>query len=77
MSETRKKKFRPAVTTMLCKDCGYCREVCEHGVFENSGLFNQAGYRYVIPKHAENCNGCLKCFQICPDFAILVEQVQE
>jgi NAD-dependent dihydropyrimidine dehydrogenase PreA subunit len=75
MSETRKKRFRPEVNSALCKECQYCREVCEPGVFESSGLFNQAGYRYIVPKHAESCNGCMKCFTICPDFAITVEEV--
>lgn len=77
MSETQKKRFKPEVNSALCKECGYCCEVCGQKVFENSEMFNQAGYRYIIPKHAENCNGCMQCFLICPDFAILVEQVQE
>ena len=77
MSEPKKKCFKPEVNSALCKECGYCCEVCEQDVFENSEMFNQAGYRYIIAKHAENCNGCMKCFLICPDFAILVEQVQE
>jgi NAD-dependent dihydropyrimidine dehydrogenase PreA subunit len=75
MSKTRKKRFRPEVNSALCKECQYCREVCETGVFESSGLFNKAGYRYIIPRHAEKCDGCMKCFTICPDFAITVEEV--
>jgi NAD-dependent dihydropyrimidine dehydrogenase PreA subunit len=77
MSEAKKKSFNPEVNSALCKDCGYCCEVCEESVFENSGVFNKAGYRYIITKHAENCTGCMKCFLICPDFAILVSQVHE
>jgi NAD-dependent dihydropyrimidine dehydrogenase PreA subunit len=76
MSEAKKKSFNPEVNSALCKECGYCCEVCEQQVFENSGMFNKAGYRYVIPKHADNCNGCMKCFLICPDFAIMVEQTR-
>jgi len=77
MSEAKKKIFNPQVNSALCKECGYCCEVCEQGVFENSGMFNQAGYRYFISEHKEKCNGCMKCFLICPDFAILVEQGSE
>jgi NAD-dependent dihydropyrimidine dehydrogenase PreA subunit len=77
MSESKKKRFLPEVNSALCKECQYCREVCETGVFESSGLFNKAGYRYIIPKNAELCNGCMKCFTICPDFAITVEEVMD
>lgn len=75
MSVAAKKKFKPEVNTALCKECLYCVEVCEPGIFENSGLFNQAGYRYIVSKRPELCNGCMKCFTICPDFAITVEEV--
>ena len=77
MSEAKKRRFKPEVNSALCKECGYCSEVCEQGVFENSGLFNKAGYRYVVSKYPENCNGCMKCFTICPDFAVTVEQIEE
>ena len=74
MNEPQKRHFKPQVNSALCKDCGYCCEICEQEVFANSGEFNQAGYLYIVPKHAERCNGCMKCFMICPDFAITVEQ---
>ena len=75
MNQVSKRQFKPEVNPALCKECQYCCEVCEPGVFESSGLFNQAGYRYIIPKRPEMCNGCMKCFTICPDFAITIEEV--
>ena len=77
MTQTGKKRFKVEVISALCKECSYCREVCEQGVFESSGLFNQAGYLYLEAKQDENCNGCMKCFMICPDFAITVELKEE
>ena len=74
MSEPKKRQFKPEVNPALCKECLYCCEVCDPGVFENSGLFNKAGYRYIVAKNAANCNGCMKCFTICPEFAITVEE---
>ena len=68
-----KKPFKAEVNVALCKECGYCREVCPQEVFEMSGSLNTSGYHYMVAEHAENCNGCLKCFHICPDFAITVE----
>jgi NAD-dependent dihydropyrimidine dehydrogenase PreA subunit len=76
-TDNKKRHFRPEINSALCKECGYCCEVCEKEVFENSGLFNTAGYRYMVPKRAEECNGCMKCFLICPDFAITVEQIED
>jgi NAD-dependent dihydropyrimidine dehydrogenase PreA subunit len=72
-----KKAFKAEVNAVLCKECGYCREVCPQEVFEQSSSLNSSGYHYMVAEHAENCNGCLKCFHICPDFAVAVEPVEE
>jgi len=77
MTQAGKKRFKVEVNSALCKECDYCREVCEPGVFESSGLFNKAGYLYMEAKQDENCTGCMKCFMICPDFAITVESREE
>jgi NAD-dependent dihydropyrimidine dehydrogenase PreA subunit len=72
-----KKHFKPEVTVAMCKECGYCVEVCSQEVFEPASGLNSSGYHYMVVKHAENCNGCLKCFQICADFAISVEPEED
>ena len=66
--------YEVTVSELLCKDCGYCREVCSLGVFEQSVSFNPAGYRPVVAAHAERCVGCLRCLYICPDFSIGIRQ---
>jgi NAD-dependent dihydropyrimidine dehydrogenase PreA subunit len=73
MTETGKRTYKVEVNSARCKECDYCREVCEPSVFESSGLFNKAGYLYMVVKHEENCTGCMKCIAICPDFAITVD----
>lgn len=74
MNQPRKRQYEVEVESKLCKECEYCREVCPEAVFEKPGAVNTSGYRYMVPAHAEKCNGCLKCFMICPDFAITVEE---
>lgn len=65
-------KFGVQVDAALCKDCGYCKQVCGLGVFTRSDEFNAGGYRPYLATNPENCIGCLRCIYICPDFAISV-----
>jgi NADPH-dependent glutamate synthase beta subunit-like oxidoreductase/NAD-dependent dihydropyrimidine dehydrogenase PreA subunit len=58
-----------------CKACGYCKEVCGLGLFEKSKSFNDRGYQPMEVTRQDKCVGCLKCFFICPDFAISIEKV--
>ena len=64
--------YTVAVNAAVCKDCGYCHEVCELGVFARSEQFNAAGYQPALAQRGERCIGCLNCIYICPDFAITV-----
>jgi formate dehydrogenase (NADP+) beta subunit len=65
------------IDAALCKDCGYCKEVCALDVFTRSDDFNASGYRPYVAAQAENCIGCLRCLYICPDFAITVSDLRE
>jgi NADPH-dependent glutamate synthase beta subunit-like oxidoreductase len=65
------------VDAALCKDCGYCKQVCELNVFARSDDFNASGYRPYVAANAENCIGCLRCLYICPDFAVSVVNLLE
>lgn len=66
--------YTVSVNAAVCKDCGYCLEVCELGVFARSDEFNAAGYQSAMAQRAERCIGCLNCIYVCPDFAITVTQ---
>ncbi|MFH1604316.1 MAG: FAD-dependent oxidoreductase [Pseudomonadota bacterium] len=64
------------VNPVLCKDCGYCLEVCGLEVFARSDQFNASGYLPAVVAAEENCIGCLRCLYICPDFAITITDRQ-
>lgn len=66
------REFAVEVNPVVCKDCGYCREVCGLGVFSRSDQFNTSGYLPAVAERAEKCIGCLRCLYICPDFAITI-----
>ncbi|MBP2626689.1 MAG: hypothetical protein H6Q68_1400 [Firmicutes bacterium] len=72
---TTKKTFDVIVEHNACKGCGYCKEVCGVKVFENAQELNSQGYRYMTAAHREKCVGCLRCFMVCPDFAITVNEM--
>ncbi|OPX95522.1 MAG: NAD-dependent dihydropyrimidine dehydrogenase subunit PreT [Syntrophorhabdus sp. PtaU1.Bin002] len=66
------RQFTVLVDPLLCKECGYCKEVCTLNVFASSDAFNPSGYKPVIVKDSDRCVGCLKCLYICPDFAVSI-----
>ena len=68
------RKFDVVVNEEVCKDCGYCREVCSREIFVQSAGFNPSGYHPCIPANTEKCIGCLRCLYICPDFAITIRE---
>lgn len=69
--------FDVTINALICKDCGYCREVCSLGIFEQSTDFNPSGYKPAVAIHPERCIGCLRCLYICPDFAITIQERKE
>ncbi len=69
--------FDVQVNAALCKDCGYCDEVCGLDVFTRSDDYHTSGYRPYLAEHAERCIGCLRCIYICPDFAITVHDLRQ
>jgi formate dehydrogenase beta subunit len=66
--------FDVTINGLICKDCGYCHEVCSLGIFEQSADFNPSGYKPAVAVHTDQCIGCLRCLYICPDFAITIEE---
>lgn len=68
------RRFLVEIIPGLCKECGYCREVCMLDIFSPSTIFNPSGYRPFTVQNSSRCVGCLKCLYICPDFAITVRE---
>lgn len=71
------RRFAVEVDGEACKACGYCLEVCTLGVFARSEEFNRRGYRPARVAASERCVGCMRCFYVCPDFAIGVTDLTE
>ncbi len=67
------REFEVEINGAICKDCGYCREICSLDVFSKNENFNALGFRPANAKASEKCVGCLRCLYICPDFAITVK----
>jgi NAD-dependent dihydropyrimidine dehydrogenase PreA subunit len=70
------REFEVSVNEAVCKDCGYCHEVCGLDVFTRSDRFNASGYQPAVAERSERCVGCLNCLYICPDFAITITERQ-
>ena len=68
------RSFDVVINSLICKDCGYCREVCSLNIFEQSADFNPSGYKPAVAVHTDQCMGCLRCLYICPDFAITIQE---
>ena len=70
------REYGVEINAAVCKDCGYCMEVCGLDVFDRSESFNASGYQSAVAARAERCIGCLRCLYICPDFAITITDRQ-
>jgi formate dehydrogenase (NADP+) beta subunit len=68
------RQYTVEVNPLICKECGYCREMCPADIFGTSDTFNASGYKPAVVKSSDRCVGCLKCLYICPDFAITIKE---
>jgi formate dehydrogenase beta subunit len=68
------RQYTVEVNPVICKECGYCREMCHMGIFATSESFNASGYKPSVVTGSDRCVGCLKCLYVCPDFAITIKE---
>ena len=68
------REYEVEVNPVICKECGYCREMCHLGIFATSDSFNASGYKPSVVTSSDLCVGCLKCLYVCPDFAITIKE---
>ena len=66
------------VITERCKECSFCVEFCPKDVLEMGKAFNKKGYMYtkVVSGKEKDCTACRMCENVCPEFAIFVQEVQ-
>ena len=59
-----------------CKECEFCVHYCPKEVLEISPTYNARGYRPVRVKESkkDECICCRFCQDVCPEFAIFVEE---
>lgn len=69
------RQYTVEVNPIICKECGYCKEMCPMDIFGTSDTFNAGGYKPAVVRSSDRCFGCLKCLYICPDFAITIKEV--
>lgn len=69
LSNRRPPRGRVTIFPNWCKGCNLCVEFCPSGVLE------QGSDGRVIVVHPEACNACRWCELHCPDFAILVTDI--
>jgi len=69
---------RVHVIEVRCKECGFCIEFCPKDVLEKSGKYNKKGYNIVkvVKEREDMCIACKHCEDICPEFAIWIEEVK-
>ncbi|MCY3411983.1 MAG: 4Fe-4S dicluster domain-containing protein [Candidatus Heimdallarchaeota archaeon] len=60
-----------------CKECNYCVTFCPEDVLVFSEQFNDKGYHYPTVNEDKTCVLCGFCQEICPDFAIFTQPMEE
>jgi formate dehydrogenase (NADP+) beta subunit len=70
------RQYTVEVNPVVCKECGYCMEMCRMEIFTPSDTFNAGGYKPAVVKSSAGCVGCLKCLYVCPDFAITISEAR-
>ena len=65
------------IQPVYCKGCGYCIDLCPKQVLARSEEMTNKGSFPPCVKEIERCTGCRICENVCPDFAIYVEEAED
>jgi len=75
------KKGKITIDSEICKGCYLCINACPQNVITISKKANISGvypaiYSTVSKKNATSCIACGSCYQVCPDLAIEVYEIE-
>ncbi len=76
MNGKRKTVKNIIVDHNVCKGCHLCIDQCPNDVLEVSMNRNAKGYIMPVAVKTDDCIVCLLCEMICPDLAIIVEELE-
>lgn len=63
-----KKQYDIKINYSWCKKCGICYHFCPTGAIGKGELLKP------VIMDASKCIGCLMCENLCPDFAITIQE---
>ena len=69
-----KPKVNIDIDENLCKGCALCIHFCTKKILEASSKTNNKGYPIPCAVLPEKCSLCRICEQMCPEFAITLEE---
>ncbi|OJF76979.1 MAG: tungsten formylmethanofuran dehydrogenase [Treponema sp. CETP13] len=75
------KKGKITIDSEMCKGCYLCINACPQNVITiskqtNTGGVYPATYSTISTKNGKSCIACGSCFQMCPDLAIEVFEIE-
>jgi 2-oxoglutarate ferredoxin oxidoreductase subunit delta len=71
------KRGKVTIDTERCKGCYLCVRACPFKVLEASTAMHTSGVYTASFAHPEKCTACASCYQMCPDSAITVYELEE
>jgi len=70
------KKGTVIIDREICKGCLLCVRACPLKVLEQDAELNSTGSYPCKAVNIDKCIGCGNCFEVCPDVAIEVFEVE-
>ncbi len=71
------KRGKVTIDRERCKGCYLCVRSCPFKVLEADTVMAPSGVYPSVFAHPEKCTACTSCYQMCPDAAITVFELEE
>jgi len=70
------KRGKVTIDRDQCKGCYLCVRACPFKVLEADTKMDPSGVYPAVFSHPEKCTACASCYQMCPDSAITVYELE-